>query len=86
MKRTVFAVVFLGLFGAIAVVPASADSAVLYSTLSPSGEYFYSTPTVTGSDYGSTVYGDRFTLGSGATVSDAELALESFNGGDQLNV
>ena len=79
MKRTALAVLFLCLVIAMASLPASADT--LFTTLGPGGSYNSSSLwSVSGSDYGDVVTGNRFTLGSGATVSNAVLALANIFG------
>jgi|CZKF01.1.fsa_nt_gi hypothetical protein len=78
MRKTA-AVLFFSLVVAMASQPASADT--LFTTLIPSGSY---NPNgawdVTGSEYEDIVIGNPFTLGSGATVSDAVLALTNISG------
>ena len=87
MKRTALAVLCLSLVGAIAVVPASAD-APLYSTLGPSGQYDATGGwEISGSNYSNQAVGNPFSLGSGATVGDAQLALASVTGNNNpMNV
>jgi hypothetical protein len=78
MKRAILAVSFLGLVAALASQSASADT--LFTTLGPGGSYGTGGWAVSGSDYDSVVIGNPFTLGSGATVSDAILALGNIYG------
>jgi hypothetical protein len=73
-KSAVLAVLIVGLVGTLAAVPASADT--LYTTLGPGGAYDHGGgATVNGSAYFNQVIGNPFSLGSGATVTDAFLAL-----------
>ena len=75
MKRTaILCVLVLGLVGLFAAVPAFADSTVLYTTLGPGGSYSPNNLAGIGWTSGS-VIGGSFTLSTGATVGDAELAL-----------
>jgi len=74
-KSSIFAALVLGFTGALATVPALADS-TLYTTLGPGGAYDSSSGwVVTGSNLGNFVVGNSFSLSSGGTVADAVLAL-----------
>jgi len=78
VKRASLAVLFLSLMAATASQPASADT--LFTTLGPGGSYSLGGWAVTGSNYGSSVEGNFFTLGSSADISDAILALSYIQG------
>jgi len=78
MKRAVLAVFYLSLVTAMASQPASADT--LFTTLGPGGSYGTAGWGVSGSGYENQVIGKPFTLGSGAIVSDAILALGNIYG------
>ena len=74
VKKAALAALFLCLAVAMASQPASADT--LVTTLGPGGAYDNSSgATVNGSAYSNQVIGNPFSLGSGATVTDALLAL-----------
>jgi len=85
-KTGIFAMAVL-LAAMICSVDAMAGS-VLYTTLGPGGAYDNSGGyTVDGSNYFNQVIANPFTLGSGGWVSDAVLALENVQGGNNpLNV
>ena len=86
MKKAVLVALFLSLVAAMASLPASADT--LFTTLGPGGSYDSSGAwNVSGTAYGGIVIGNPFTLGSGATVSDAVLALGNlFGSNPPMNV
>jgi hypothetical protein len=81
-KSALFSLLTLGLLGALAATPALASS-TLYTTLGPSGEFNSNNGwLVDGSSYGNQVIADPFSLSSGATVTDAVLALGKVGGAD----
>lgn len=69
------------LMGATICSVSAAAGDILYTTLGPGGAYDGSNGSfVDGSNYYNTVTANMFTLGSGATVADAVLALGNFLG------
>src|SRR5271166_5497913 len=69
------------LMGAMICSVGAAAGDILYTTLGPSGAYDGTNGSfVDGSNYYSSVVADSFTLGAGATVTDAMLALGNYLG------
>src|SRR5271166_6392489 len=80
LRKSVFLAMAMLMSAMICSVSAAAGD-ILYSTLGPGGAYDGSNGYfVDGSNYYNTVTANMFTLGSGATVADAVLALGNFLG------
>jgi hypothetical protein len=75
-KKAIFSILILGMAGALAALPAFADS--LYTTLGPDDEYlgyFYTVGWLS-----QQVVADSFTLNTGGAVSGVQLALNYYSG------
>jgi hypothetical protein len=89
MTKIRFIICVLCLVGMVALIPWPASADALYSTLGPGGTYDTSVGWTLGAPPSSSfnqVPASQFTLGTGATVGDAMLALWYVDGNDTVNV